>query len=185
MEADRIRGKAAALAVESERQLSVLIASEVRLLGEGLAEAFSRDGGLLVSGYCSDLEETVAKVLELRPDIVLLDAAFRDGFGLVGRISDGAPEIRVVVVALAETAEGVIAWAEAGAAGYIPRTAGLAEVVPTLVGIMRGEQTCSRSVVGALLRRLRNLPRLGNESSEASPAPTRAAVIAGGDATRP
>ena len=172
MEADRIRGKAAMLAVASERQPSVLIASEVRLLGEGLAEAFSRDGGLLVSGYCSDLEETFAKVLELRPDIVLLDAAFRDGFGLVGRISDAAPEVRAVVLALAETVEGVIAWAEAGAAGYIPRTAGLAEVVPTLVGIMRGEQTCSRSVVGGLLRRLHNLPRLGNESSEAPPAPT-------------
>lgn len=172
MEADRIRGKAAALAVESERQLSVLIASEVRLLGEGLAEAFSRDGGLLVSGNCSDFEETFAKALELRPDIVLLDAAFRDGFGLVGRLSDAVPEIRVVVLALAETAEGVIAWAEAGAAGYIPRTAGLAEVVPTLVGIMRGEQTCSRSVVGGLLRRLRNLPSLGNKSSEAPPAPT-------------
>jgi len=172
MEADRIRGKPAMLPVASERQPSVLIASEVRLLGEGLAEAFSRDGVLLVSGYCSDLEETFAKVLELRPDIVLLDAAFRDGFGLVGRISDAAPEVRAVVLALAETVEGVIAWAEAGAAGYIPRTAGLAEVVPTLVGIMRGEQTCSKSVVGGLLRRLRNLPRLGNEASEAPTAPT-------------
>jgi DNA-binding NarL/FixJ family response regulator len=64
-----------------------------------------------------------------------------------------------------------IAWAEAGAAGYIPRTAGLADVVPTLMGIMRGEQNCSASVVGGLLRRLRNLPRGGNRSSEALPPP--------------
>jgi two-component system nitrate/nitrite response regulator NarL len=168
MGADRIRGKATALAVEP-KQLSVLIVSEVRLLGEGLMEAFSHNGDLLISGYCSDLEETFAKVLELMPNIVLLDAAFRDGFGLVGRIWDAAPEVRVVVLALAETAEGVIAWAEAGAAGYIPRTAGLAEVVPTLVGIMRGEQPCPGSVVGALLRRLSNLPSLGNESSDAPP----------------
>jgi DNA-binding NarL/FixJ family response regulator len=171
MGADRIPSKTAALAVGPERRLGVLIVSEVRLLGEGLAEALDRNGALSISGYCADPEETLAKVLQLSPEIVLLDAAFRDGLGLVGRIWDAAPEARVVVLALAETAEGVIAWAKAGAAGYIPRTAGLAEVVPTLVGIMRGEQTCSASVVGGLLRRLRNLPSLGNESREAPPAP--------------
>jgi len=53
MKADRARGNAAVLAVDAERHLSVLIVSEVRLLGEGLAEAFDRDGGLSVSGYCA------------------------------------------------------------------------------------------------------------------------------------
>jgi DNA-binding NarL/FixJ family response regulator len=171
MRADRIPRKTAALVVGSERRISVLIVSEVRLLGEGLSEAFDRNEGLSIFGYCADPEETLAKVLELRPEIVLLDAAFRDGLGMVGRIWDAAPEARVVVLALTETAEGVIAWAKAGAAGYIPRTAGLSEVFPTLVGIMQGEQTCSASVVGGLLRRLRNLSSLGNGSSEAPPAP--------------
>jgi DNA-binding NarL/FixJ family response regulator len=171
METDRIPGKAAALEVEFGRQLSVVIISEVRLLGEGLAEAFDRDRSLWISGYCADPEEALVKVFELRPDFVLLDAAFRDGLELVGRIGSADSGARVVVLALAETAEGVIAWAEAGAAGYIPRTAGLAEVVPILVGILHGEQTCSAAVVGGLLRRLRNFPPLGNGSGGAPTAP--------------
>src|SRR5262249_68413 len=144
---------------------------EVRLLGEGLAEALDRDASLSVSGYCADPEEILAKVVALEPEIVLLDAAFRDGFGLVERIRGAAPDARVVVLALDETPEGVIAWAEAGAAGYIPRTAGLADVVPTLMGIMRGEQNCPASIVGRLLQRLRNPPSDGKGWSEAAPPP--------------
>src|SRR5262249_52174456 len=64
---------------------------------------------------------------------------------------------RVVVIAVEEITEKVVAWGEAGVAGYIPRTASVADIVPLLVEIMRGEQTCSANVAAGLLHRLSNV----------------------------
>jgi two-component system nitrate/nitrite response regulator NarL len=59
-----------------------------------------------------------------------------------------------VALGLAETTDDVIAWAEAGIAGYVPRTAAMADLVACLHDIVRGEQACSRRVAAGLLRRI-------------------------------
>jgi DNA-binding NarL/FixJ family response regulator len=102
------------------------------------------------------LQGALLGIANHQPNIVLLDQAFPCGLAAVGRIRAIAPQIPVVVMAVGETSEEVISWAEAGAAGYIPRTAGLAEIVPLLVDIRGGSQPCSASVAGGLLRRLSN-----------------------------
>jgi len=61
--------------------------------------------------------------------------------------------------AVAEVEREVIAWAEAGVAGYLPRTAGLNEIVKLLKDIRRGEQACSGEITAALLRRIASGPR--------------------------
>jgi two-component system, NarL family, nitrate/nitrite response regulator NarL len=169
MGVDHASTRADGHATEQESPPSILIVSEVRLFGEGLAAALKRDRYATVSGYCSDAEEVLACLTRVRPDIVLLDAALPSGFELVGTIPKLAPQIRVVVLALVETPESVISWAEAGIAGYIPRTAGLADVGSILTGIMQGEQVCSRAVAAGLIRRLRAVP--ANDPADARPQP--------------
>jgi DNA-binding NarL/FixJ family response regulator len=60
------------------------------------------------------------------------------------------------VTAVSEAAEDVVAWAESGASGYIPRTAGIADLIPLVLDIKQGKQPCSASVAAGLLRRLSN-----------------------------
>ena len=62
--------------------------------------------------------------------------------------------MRVVAFVLRETEEDIISWAEAGVIGYIPSTAGPAEVVRLLMEINSGEQVCSGRVAAGLLRRI-------------------------------
>ncbi|HXY99270.1 MAG TPA: response regulator transcription factor [Stellaceae bacterium] len=133
---------------------SVLIVSEIRFLREGLAEALGRDPILAISGLAADLGDALASIGALKPAIVLLDAGISDGTSAVRRIKAMAPEVRVIVLAVAETEENVIAWAEAGVAGYIPRTAALGDFVRLLVNIVRGEQICSGRVASGLIRRV-------------------------------
>jgi two-component system, NarL family, nitrate/nitrite response regulator NarL len=128
----------------------------VRFLRESLAEVLPREGRLLIAGLFSNPQEALRGIVELQPDIVLLDEAFPDGPAVVGQIRYIAPPVLVVTIAVAETPEEVVAWAEAGAAGYIPSTASLADMCRLLVEITRGEQACSPSVAAALLRRLSN-----------------------------
>jgi two-component system nitrate/nitrite response regulator NarL len=48
----------------------------------------------------------------------------------------------------------IIAWAEAGAVGYIPKTVALSALGRLLVEILQGESACSPRVAAALMWRL-------------------------------
>lgn len=134
--------------------VSVFVFSDVRFLRESLAERFARDHTFMLVDYGAELDEALAQIPLLEPDIVLIDAAFPDGLAAVRRIRDVAPRIRIVALALAETEESIIAWAEAGISGYIPRSAALSDLAGVLKNIIHGEQPCPAHVTASLLRRI-------------------------------
>jgi DNA-binding NarL/FixJ family response regulator len=150
------------------------VISDVRFLGEGLTQALGGDAAVAVLHHCADLADAIGRMPELRPDVVLLDAGFSGGLGSIDRILSVAPLVKIVVFAVAETADSIVSWIEAGVAGYIPRTTALADVVKLLDAIMRDEQTCSASVTAGLMRRLRRIAvaARGTGESRASPALT-------------
>jgi DNA-binding NarL/FixJ family response regulator len=148
-----------------DARLQILVISETGLVGAGLTEALGRNEAVKMFKPCADFVDALCRIPQLRPDIVLLDGAFSDGPKLIGRILSAAPQVRVVVFGVAETADNIIAWVEAGAAGYIPRTTALSDVVQLLTGIMRDEQACSGCVAAGLMRRLRSVASARRETS--------------------
>jgi DNA-binding NarL/FixJ family response regulator len=123
-----------------------------------------------VSGLAADLQSAMKNLADNPPDIVLLDVGLLDGPEAVKRIRDIAPETPVVVIAVTETVDEVIAWAEAGAAGYIPKTASLTDIAPLLVGIAGGKQACSESVAAGMFRRLFSASNAGRGNQGIVPA---------------
>ena len=138
----------------SEFPIKASIISEVRFFRESLAEVLARDGRLAILSLFDNLPSALPYLANNQPDVILLDEALPDGLLAIGQIRSIAPELSVVVIALTETAEKVIAWAEAGATGYISKNAALADIVPLLVGIVQGAQPCSGNVAAGLLRRI-------------------------------
>ena len=146
----------AASAQPSEFPIRVSIISDVCFLRESLAQVLPHKGTASISGLFADLRDALPQIANNQPDIILLDAALPDGYAAVGQIRGIAPQVPVIVIAVAETPGQVIAWAEAGAAGYIPRTAGVSDIIPFLVAILQGKQACSKSVAVGVLRWLFN-----------------------------
>src|SRR5215471_13853722 len=142
-----------AAATGDERPLEVLLISEVRFLRESLIEGLKSDRDA-IAWSSSDCDMALSTLFEQQPEIILLDAAAPNGRAMAERIRDILPTAHIIVFAVAETEEEIIAWAEAGVAGYIPRTAALADVLPLLKNIVRGEQSCSGRVASALIRRV-------------------------------
>jgi two-component system nitrate/nitrite response regulator NarL len=150
----------------------ILVVWGARFLGEVLAEILGRDPLVSVVGVCADLSEAVALSLASQVDIVLLDARISGGTTAVRRAIEIAPGMRVVVSAVRETEDDIVAWAEAGVIGYIPRTTALADFVRLVVDIHSGEQACSRRVATGLLRRIALSARQAIGRSAALPGPT-------------
>jgi DNA-binding NarL/FixJ family response regulator len=145
------------ITAERAANRALLIVSEVRLLREGIAESIEGNSGLSVVGTCEKLIQIFGALHEYPGAMVLLDAAFPNGLEALKAIRAADSLARVVVFALSETEENIVAWARAGSAGYIPRTAALRESVQFIRSIDRGEQICSAAVASRLMRRIGSL----------------------------
>jgi two-component system nitrate/nitrite response regulator NarL len=129
-----------------------LVISAIRLLRESLIEILARSGRPCAGA--ATLSEALAPTPPRSPTLILLDSATPEGPLAATRLARALPAARVVVFGIVETEEIVLAWAEAGVAGYVPNTASVADLLELIDGIARGEQACPSRIAGSLLRRL-------------------------------
>jgi len=133
---------------------SGLIISRVRFIRESLSAAVRHVSVISPCRQAADLAEVRSVVASGAPRIILLDVAFPDGLRMVAELRRLCPGTSIVALGLRETDEDVLAWAEAGIAGYVPDTSSVSDMLRLIDQIGRGEQTCSPRIAGTLLRRI-------------------------------
>lgn len=114
----------------------------------------SRHEGFEVVALAADPRAALERSYELKPDIVFLDVNMPDGLRLVHDLHAVAPGTAVIATAMAETDGNIIAYAEAGVAGFVTQDQSLAEAVRVLESATCGESLCSPRTTAALLRRV-------------------------------
>jgi two-component system, NarL family, nitrate/nitrite response regulator NarL len=144
-------GKSLGVSV-APRSRDILVVSQLRFLSEMLVELFGRTSPMRVCGTAATLDEALGSVQANAPAIVLLDTAFPGGAQTAERIIVAAPHAFLIALGLCEKDIDVIAWAEAGIAGYVPNTASVDDLISCIEGITYGEQVCSAKAAACLLR---------------------------------
>ena len=134
--------------------IRTLVVSDIRLYREGLADALAHGGRCEVVASVADVFAALDAVHAHRPDVVLLDLALLDSDEAVAELAGGDPPVKVVALGVREEAAEVIALAEAGIAGYVPRDATLDGLVDVVESVARGEMVCSPRIAAVLLRRV-------------------------------
>src|SRR2546428_2912810 len=134
--------------------IRLLLVADIRLYREGLAQILGREERLSVAGTAADVDGALTSVRDLRPDVVLIDQAMPESLAAVRAICVLAPDIKVVALAVPDMDQHVVACAEAGVVGYVPRDAGVADLVATIQSVGRGELLCSPKVAATLLKRV-------------------------------
>jgi len=150
-----------------------LIVSEVRFLRDSLVEILVRVPGIRICGQAATLVEALASAEATWPVILLLDVAFPGGSRTAERLCSAIPDVNVIALGVCETEENVLAWAEAGIAGYVPNTASVDDLVSLIEQISRGEQSCPSRIAGSLLRRIAAAGRRLAPTSPSSPLTRR------------
>lgn len=81
-------------------------------------------------------------------DVVLMDVSMAelDGISTTGYLTKDYPHIRVVMLSMHTTATHVLPAVQAGAVGYVPKSATRAELEQALRAVMRGETYLSPAV---------------------------------------
>lgn len=136
--------------------LDVFIVAGVRLYRQGLAVALNADPRFRVAGTASGHADGLARMtcLAPRPAVALIDIGVGPGLLSARRLRAALPEVRLVALAVDDTEESVVAWAEAGVAGFVTRDTSLEDLMSTVDCIAHGGTQCSPHATAALLRRL-------------------------------
>src|SRR5215469_11725402 len=105
----------------------VFVLSDVKLFREGLVLALSLQPTLVVIGSCniSELPQLPACPL----DVLLLDVSSPGNLDICVELRDRFPITKIVAFAVGDIDGDIIACAEAGVSGYIPRTGSVEDLV--------------------------------------------------------
>lgn len=134
--------------------MKVLVVTEIRLYRDGVAEALRRL--LDVEQAATAATGAAAVVTARRTDcnVVLIDMSMTDSAATVQALLAARPSIKVVALGVPDEGPEVVACAELGIAGYVPREASLEELGDALRCALRGDAPCSSKVAASLIRHI-------------------------------
>ena len=133
--------------------IRVLVVDDHEVVREGVSAALAADEQFEVVGAVATAAAALQVARRTRPDVALVDLRLPDLLGdrLCVELRQRLPSTAVVVLSSYMSEDTVRTAMEAGAAAYITKGAGLAELRKALVGVsVNGEERIERPIVGQL-----------------------------------
>jgi len=123
----------------------VLIVDDHTIVRDGICALLALAADVEVVGEAANGREAVDKVEQLAPDVVLMDIAMpiMDGLEATRRIHKKFPEAKVLALTQHDESEHVFSIVEAGAKGFISKTAASSELASGIRAVHRGDSFLS------------------------------------------
>ena len=118
----------------------ILIVDDHEVVRMGIRLLFSNNGPLQVCGEAEDGADALQKVLELAPDVVILDLTMpgMNGFETAARMREIAPSVKIVFYSIHE----IPASARiSGGDAFISKAAASQELIMTVNRVMQSSRT--------------------------------------------
>jgi NarL family two-component system response regulator LiaR len=149
---------------------SILIADDHAVFREGTRRLLEGEPDLNVVGEAGTGLEAVAAVKDLRPHLVVMDIVMPEltGIEATREIKKSHPGTAVLILSAYDDDRYVLGLLEAGAAGYLLKSAGGRELVQAIRSIAAGDAVLDPAVMAKLLLRVygtsdRTPPQPGDE----------------------
>lgn len=110
-----------------------------------------------VVATASNPDETIARSRESTPDVIVLDMTSPASLDVTRELLRMLPGVKIVALTVPELEHAIIACAEAGVAGYVPREGSLDDLVAAIERAVRGEVALSTTAAAGLFRRVATL----------------------------
>ncbi|HYH90356.1 MAG TPA: response regulator transcription factor [Solirubrobacteraceae bacterium] len=135
----------------SAQQPTVVIVDDHQLFRAGVRAEL--DGLVEVLGDAATVEDAVRCVVELEPDVVLLDVQMPGGGGVqvIRDVAKRRPAQRFLALSVSDAAEDVIAIIRAGARGYVTKTISGPELADAVRRVAGGDAVFSPRLAGFVL----------------------------------
>jgi DNA-binding NarL/FixJ family response regulator len=147
--------------------LRVLLGEDHAVVREGTRKILEAVPGMDVIGEAGDGEQAVAMAARLRPDVVLLDLGLPvlNGIEATRRIVSLTGRPRVLILSAFDDVDYVVAAIEAGASGYVLKSASAVDVVAAIGAVqVLLEATGELSARFSVRRNMTGMSEIGRSS---------------------
>lgn len=135
------------------QKIKVLIVDDHTLVRDGIRALLALIADTKVVGEAANGKEALEKVKRLAPDVVLMDLAMpiMSGLEAIRRIRKRFPGIKVLALTQYEDREYIIPTIEAGARGFISKTAAFSELASAIQAVYQGGSFLSPIAAAAIV----------------------------------
>ncbi|MGX4762217.1 response regulator [Corynebacterium minutissimum] len=151
--------------------ISVVLVDDEQALRRGIRFILEGAADIEVVAEASNGRDGVARVLDLRPDVVLMDIRMpvMDGIEAAGQLRASAPDIPVVMLTAFDTDEFIVDALHAGAMGFLLKTIEPEGLVSAVRAVAAGQQLLSPKALKNLLALKRPEPAPAAKAPEPRP----------------
>jgi len=132
----------------------ILIADDHPLLREALCQVFSNQKDMEIVGQAGNGEEAIDLASQLKPDILVMDIVMPkfDGLEASRQIKKIAPNTAILILTAYDDDNYVLGLLEAGATGYLMKSAKGQDLVEAVRAVRAGESVLHPKIIEKLLK---------------------------------
>ena len=142
--------------METKNEISVFLADDHAIVRKGLRALLEHEAGMKVIGEAEDGIETVKKVEELLPGILVLDISLPllNGLEVARKLNKRRPEIKIIILSMHDSEELVYETLRAGVKGYILKKSAPEQLVAAIQSVSLGKTFFSPEIVELISARM-------------------------------
>lgn len=122
------------------KKIKLLLIEDNRLLREGLISILKPYKDIALTAASGNGRNTVQKIKQLKPDVVLLDLGLRsqNSLHVVELVKSDFPEAKIIIMDLAPVQADILQFVKAGATGFILKDASIKDFLVAIRSVAEG-----------------------------------------------
>ena len=138
------------------KKIRLLLIEDNRLLRDGMFSILKPHKDIVIIPASGDAKNTIAKIRQLKPNVILLDLGLRsqNSLHVVEVVKNDFPAAKIIVMDLAPVQADILQFVKAGADGFIIKDASLKDFLITIRSVSDGATVLPPTLVDSLFSQI-------------------------------
>lgn len=138
------------------KKIRLLLIEDNRLLRDGINSILKPHKDIVIIAASGDAKNTIAKIRQLKPNVILLDLGLRsqNSLHVVEVVKNDFPAAKIIVMDLAPVQADILQFVKAGADGFIIKDASLKDFLITIRSVSDGATVLPPTLVDSLFSQI-------------------------------
>ena len=138
------------------KKIRLLLIEDNRLLRDGIFSILKKHKDIVIIAASGDGKNTLLKIQQLKPNVVLLDLGLRsqNSLHVVEIVKKEFPQAKIIIMDLAPVQADILQYVKAGANGFILKDATLNDFLTTIRSVAEGSTVLPPLLVDSLFSQI-------------------------------